>query len=238
MALLVDVCPAEAQQAVASRAYVAANFGINAGTPSLDQQITLLMPVENGELTADYTYGNGRLVDIAGGVRVWRQLRLGVAVARAQYDHPATVSALLPHPFHFDSHREVGGETVDLQRRESSLHFEARWPVYTQGRFEIYAAGGPSWTRVSQDLVESVQASESYPFDEAAFAGVTTARQSASGLGFNAGVDVGWYLSRHVGVGWLARVTRATVEMPAADGTTMSIKAGGFQTGGGLRVRF
>lgn len=236
--VLIRVSPAMAQQAPSPRVFVSANFGVNTGTPAFDQQVTLLLPVENGEFTAEYDYGHGRLIDIAGGVRVWRQLRVGVAMAISQQDHPATVSARLPHPFFFDSHREVNGEAVDLQRRETSVHFEARWPVYAQGRFEIVAVGGPSWIRVTQDLIDDIRVSESYPFDTATFASVTRSEQSASALGFHAGVDVGWYFSRNVGVGWLARAARATVDLPSADGSTVSIKAGGFQTGGGVRVRF
>ena len=238
LAILICVSPAAAQQTPASRVFVAVNFGVNTGTPAIDQEITLPSPVEAGQLTAEYNYGNGRLFDVAGGVRVWRQLRVGVAMSIWQQDHPASVSARLPHPFFFDSHREVSGEAVDLQRREASFHFEARWPVYAQGRFEILAIGGPSWIRVSQDLIESIQVSESYPFDTATFVNVTKRQQSATGLGFNAGVDVGWYFSRNVGVGWLARFTRATVDMPSVDGSTVSTETGGFQTGGGVRVRF
>ena len=65
---------------------------------------------------------------------------------------------------------------------------------------------------------------------------MTTSSESESGIGFNVGVDVGYYFSPAVGVGGMARFTRGTVDFGAVEGSSATV--GGLMVGGGLRVRF
>jgi hypothetical protein len=77
-----------------------------------------------------------------------------------------------------------------------------------------------------------------YPYDTATFVSGTTTEQSKTQLGFNAGVDVTFGLSKHVGVGGIVRYSRASLEFPMASGPEVAARAGGLQVGGGLRVGF
>ena len=104
--------------------------------------------------------------------------------------------------------------------------------------FEIAVFGGPTFFDIKQDLVTDVLFTNTYPYDTATYTGTTTGRQSESTVGFNAGADVTFYFSSHVGVGVLARFSRATIDLPSQDGGTVAVDTGGFQTGGGLRLRF
>ena len=44
-----------------------------------------------------------------------------------------------------------------------------------------------------------------YPYDEASFASASTTPASASAVGFNAGIDIGFFFSEVVGVGAIIR---------------------------------
>ena len=55
---------------------------------------------------------------------------------------------------------------------------------------------------------------------------------------FNVGVDLGLYFSRHVGVGFLTRYSKASLEIASGDDENMSVDVGGVQVGAGVRFRF
>ena len=104
-------------------------------------------------------------------------------------------------------------------------------------RFRAMAFGGPSWFRVTQDVVTAFSFNQTYPFDQATLQAATTSSATKSRLGFNAGGDATFFISRQIGVGFTVMYSRADLTFPAGD-TTASIIAGGLQTGGGLRFRF
>jgi hypothetical protein len=60
-------------------------------------------------------------------------------------------------------------------------------------------------------------------------------------VGYHVGGDVRYFFTTHVGVGGVVRFTAADVELTGTlfkpAGTT-TVKAGGLQAGGGLRLRF
>jgi hypothetical protein len=97
-------------------------------------------------------------------------------------------------------------------------------------------SGGPSHFSLNQPLVESVGFSESYPYDEATLRPVNPATATASGLGFHAGIDVGYYLTRNLGVGVGAMYAGANLPVKS-HGESISLAAGGFHAGVGLRLR-
>ena len=118
------------------------------------------------------------------------------------------------------------------------MHVQAIWVVPVSEGLQVAVFGGPTFFNITQDLVTDVLFTQAYPFDTAAYTGATTGRQSESTVGFNVGADVAYYFSGRIGVGWLARFSRATADLPSHDGGTVAFDTGGFQTGGGLRLRF
>ena len=98
--------------------------------------------------------------------------------------------------------------------------------------------GQPGATELIGFTTTEVLFAQTYPYDTATFTSATNTEQSESKVGFHAGADVAVYFSDTIGVGWLARFSRATVDFTSPDGGTVSVDAGGFQTGGGLRIRF
>ena len=80
--------------------------------------------------------------------------------------------------------------------------------------------------------------SQTYPYDTASFTSATSSEQTRSQLGYNAGADVAYYFSDAIGIGFVARFRRASIDFGSADGSTVGVDVGGLQTGGGLRLRF
>jgi hypothetical protein len=172
--------------------------------------------------------------EAGGGVRVWRNLAVGVTLSRFSKNTEGAVSAQVPHPFFFNRLRPVSGDASGLRRDETAVHLQVSWIVPLRDRWQLAIAGGPSWFSVGQDLVSDVTITQTYPYDTATFSGVTSTHRSASRAGFNAGVDVTYRLRPHVGVGGGVTFSRASV--PLTD--TVTVDAGGAHVGGGLRFRF
>ena len=59
-----------------------------------------------------------------------------------------------------------------------------------------------------------------------------------SAWGFNIGADMTYAVTPTIGVAALMRYTRGTVEFNISDTQTADVKAGGFQIGGGVRLKF
>jgi hypothetical protein len=104
-------------------------------------------------------------------------------------------------------------------------------------RLNLTAFGGPSFFSYKQAVVEEVNVIQSYPFDTVD-AQLTTGSIDGSQWGFHVAVDVGWFFTRNVGVGGLLRFTQATKNTQIGDGEPFDLEIGGFQGGGGVRLRF
>ena len=98
--------------------------------------------------------------------------------------------------------------------------------------------GGPTFFNLQQDLVTTIGYDHVYPYDEASFASASTTPASASAVGFNAGIDIGFFFSEVVGVGAIIRYSGGAVELPGEGESMVPVDAGGFNVGGGLRLRF
>jgi hypothetical protein len=172
--------------------------------------------------------------DVGGGVRVWRNLGLGLDVSRFSKRTTGAVSAQVPHPFFFNRARDVSGDASGLRREETAAHVQALWMVPLGSRWQLALTGGPSWFFVGQDLVSDVTITQTYPYDTATFAGTTSTHRSRSHAGFTAGADVSYRLRRHVGLGFGVMFSHASVPLD----NTVTIDAGGAHVGGGIRFGF
>jgi hypothetical protein len=199
-------------------------------------------PIDFAEAaTVATTYGQQAApgFEVAGGVRVWRRLAVGASVTRFTKTSGGAVTAQVPHPFFFNRPRPVSGEASGLGREETGIHVQATWIVPVRPRVSLAIAGGPSWFSLSQDVVTDVSVTQTYPYDTATFAGVVSARESRSAVGFNVGGDLGVFFSRYVGVGVGATFSHAHVSLPATSATSSAgVDTGGLHVDAGLRVRF
>jgi hypothetical protein len=219
----------------ADRAYVVLNGVYQSGTPAFSEAFSYTEYVEKTTITTEYPTKKGPAFDGGGAVRIWRNLAVGVNVSLAERSTDGSVTGAIPHPFYFNAARSISG-TAAIERSENAVHVQALWAIPAGRRLLIALGGGPSFFSVKQSLVQHVTYSESYPYDTATFASASVTQPSASAVGFGGSVDVGYYFSRYVGFGGMVRYTHATVPLTTRD-STLSVDAGGFEAGLGLRFR-
>ena len=223
--------------------FISVNVGVQPAS-SITATTPFTLFVEESSFAANYQGGNPPGLDASVGVRVWDNLAIGgglsafSGVSFSSAHITADVSARLPHPFFFDRHRTISGTVEGLARSETAIHVLAMWIAPLTDNLEVAVFGGPTLFKIGRDFITEVEATETYPFDTAQFSGVSQRSVSASTVGFNAGVDVGFYFSQHVGMGGLLRFSHGTVAFSLPDANVVSTAVGGLQMSGGLRVRF
>lgn len=219
------------------RAFLVVNGSRQFGTNSFSDGATKRENAENGRFDADYVVEGGPAFDVAAGATLWRGLGMSVGASRFSVSTPASLRGAIPHPFFFNQPRAVSGEIPGLKREELAVHVQARG-VYTVGRLQLMAFGGPSFYQVKQTVVADYSYDESYPYDSAVFRAASTTVARVNKVGYNAGGDVAFFFTRHLGAGATVQVTRALLDLPGALGGTREVEAGGPLVGLGLRVRF
>jgi hypothetical protein len=213
------------------------------------QHVAIPFRQETFQATFGYPESSTPSADFSGGVRIGPHLGVGVGASRySSGDQAGNVSLVVPHPLLFNRPATDAGVTQHpMLHQETAIHLEGRYIVNTR-RLGIAAFGGPSFFRTKQDILSDVD------YDETLMPGLAyrvqltgVQRQSVerSTWGFNVGADVGVFFTRHLGAGVLARYARARVDLPnelqsAADNRVVvqTVPAGGFNIGGGLRLRF
>ena len=234
--ILVVSARVDAQTVVSERVFISVNGLYQFTSNDFDDSAPLRVNAENGRLETDYDVGGGLAFDVSGGVVLWRNLAVGVGLTRVSTSTLTTIDAQVPHPFFFNQPRSVTGE-FEGDRSELAVHIQAKWIAPVSNKLFVTVFGGPSFFQVEQSIVDSVEYTESYPFDTATFSRAIVNEQSESKMGFNVGGDVAYFISNQVGVGGIVQYSGATVEMALPAGTA-DVKAGGLQIGGGLRLRF
>jgi hypothetical protein len=218
--------------------YVAVNGAYQTRTTDFQETATIRINVENAQFTTAYTTDSGPAVDASIGGLITNHVGLGVGFTRYSQPTAAVLTAAVPHPFFFNRPRTISGNVFDLQREELALHAQARWVWPVAARFRVSGFGGPSFFKVSQDVVTDFTYTESYPYDSATFQSATTAPAKKYGIGYNAGGDATYFITRRIGAGFSVMYTHATLKVPTAAGRTVDVDAGGVVAGGGLRLRF
>jgi hypothetical protein len=123
-------------------------------------------------------------------------------------------------------------------RSENDGHLQLTWLIPMSANVDLSVFAGPSLFFLRQDVVSSLSFRETYPYDTVSIAGFQPLRRSKVGFGANAGADVTIMLWRYVGIGVGGRYARGAMTMPGVTGGSVSVKVGGAQVSGGVRLRF
>ena len=219
--------------------YVNVNYGYQTGDRAFQESLTATVYVEEATYAVDHASNRGGHFDIGGGLRVWQNLAVGLAVTSFSTSAGAAITGTVPHPLFFNRPRTGSSALVDLEHTELGIHFQAAWVMPLNEQISMTVAGGPSLFRVDQSLITAVAlaAEIGAPFDTVALGTAATTSVSASGVGVNAGIDITYLATEQLGVGLFARWAGGTVDIPA-NGGTQSVDVGGVQVGVGLRARF
>jgi hypothetical protein len=221
-----------------SRVYVAVDGTWRAVYDPFSEAISYQEFAETTTLSAQYSVRRKPTYSVSAAVRIWRALGAGVSVTDVQSTTHADIEADVPHPFFFDQPRHISGSDDTSARRETAIHLQARVFIPIRSRLDVTLFGGPSRWRVQQELLEGVDYTQQYPYDTARFAGARTKAATVEAWGYNGGVDVAAYVTRHIGVGALIEITTATLPLSITGGESFDANVGGVRGGAGLRVRF
>jgi len=221
--------------------FVAFNLGLQAQSRSFTETSTPEIYGENALITVPHSVGGGVLVDLAGGYRVWRNLAVTLGYSRSGDSETSTLAAEIPSPLAFGLHRNASAGTGELNHRESAVHIHALWMIPASDKIEIGVFAGPSFWSIKQDFVSLSTADLQEgppPFNTVDIRSVAIVEESEGAVGFTIGVDGTYLVTPRYGAGVFIRYAGASADMTTPGGGTLTVDAGGFQLGVGLRVRF
>ena len=190
---------------------------------------------EQARIEARFSPRTGPAGEFEVGFRLWGNLAIGAAASAYSKRLPVDLAGSVPHPLYLDRDRAVSGTTSSL-RTEIALHLQAAIVVPLGRRGIVSIGAGPSYIQVEQSLPTGVNLETVYPYDTTSLTGVQATTAKRGDVGFNAGIEMGWFFSRRFGVGGVARFSRAAVRMPIPGGLART-DAGGLTAGLGLRMR-
>jgi len=214
------------------------NGGWQTPSRSFTDSFTFDQYLEQGKADVQYKVAAGPVYEGGFGVRLWKALGIGVSYSKFSNTSTAQVSASIPHPFFFNQPRAISGTATNISHDESTINAQVLVFVPAGSRLLLVLSAGPSFITVQQDLVTAVHWDEAYPFDTATFRSADTASPSNRSTGVNASADIVFRFGKSFGVGALLRYTQAKVDLTPTAGHTVSVDAGGFQAGAGIRVTF
>jgi hypothetical protein len=214
-------------------------LSVNGGAQTQQRTIStaLEFPIydQTGTVEAAQNVGKGGIFDLSGGYRVWPNVAIGVGFTSYSKTGEIVGRASIPHPLFLDRHAssDLDGES---KRTERSVYVVGVWSMPLTrfmpmlDKFDLALSLGPSFITVEQDVLVGVTVPQG---SQQATADIQ--RRKDSTVGVIVGADLNYMVMRTVGVGGFLRYQGGGgIELtPAPKQST-----GGFQAGGGLRLRF
>jgi hypothetical protein len=226
----------------ADRGYINVGWGVESGSSTMTDSVTRTVYEETATFGTSTTFTSGSLFDVGVGLRLWKNLTAGVAYHQEQNDTEGEATGSVPSPVFFNRPRTLAA-TEPLDRKEAATHVMLGWVVPISNKFDIMVSGGPSFFRLTQEVIGSVAHNETGATTTTVNATLEKEERKKSQTGFNVGADVTYIAwsndSIRLGVGGFARFTSADTDVELLDGgTAQPTKLGGMQFGFGARLRF
>ena len=245
--VLIGAATANAQTGTwADRGYVNLGFGVESGSSSLTDTQNLVIYEEPGTISSTTNWTSGSLIDAGFGVRVWRNLTVGIGYHQEENDTDDEITGSIPSPVFFNRPRTltVDPGEIQLDRKEKAAHLVIGWVLPINEKFDLMVFGGPSFFRLEQEGVEPFTTDdirEGGPPFSAVSLDIDRVTHKKSLTGYNVGVD-GTYIvwsndDLRIGAGGFFRFTQAkgSITMLTSEQDT---EVGGMQFGFGGRIRF
>jgi hypothetical protein len=231
---------ASAQSQAQDRGYINIGWGVESGSSAMTDTRTSSRYDEAETITTSAEFTSGSLFDVGIGLRVYRNLTVGVAYHQEQNDTQAEITGSIPSPVFFNRPRPLS-VTEPLNRKEAATHLVFGWWVPLGDKFDVMVSGGPSFFRLTQDTVSEVTPTEQGGNFTTVTASVETTERSKSVTGFNVGADATYIVwsndSVRIGAGGFVRFTQASTEIEMLS-SAQPTDVGGVQFGFGARLRF
>jgi hypothetical protein len=222
------------------RGFINVNFGMQIRSESVVSATdTFSIYDETGKITTAQTIDTqAPFFDLGAGIRIAGNFGFGFAYTRLSSDGAGAVTAEVPSPIYYDQPRVVTSTATGLEHVEDGYHFQAIWMLPITDKFDVVFSGGPTLFNLKQGIVTSPKITEVGPPYSTVNMTATQATMTASQIGFNIGADLTYRFANSIGVGAMIRYAAGTVKLEPEGGTPFDVSVGGFQLGGGLRVRF
>jgi len=196
---------------------------------------------EAATITSSATFTSGSLFDVAVGMRIFRNLTVGVGYHQEQNDTEGQLSGQIPSPVFFNRPRTLSDTVAGLDRKEAATHLNIGWVFPVNDKLDVLVYAGPSFFRLTQESVTNVTIGEQGGNFTTVVAQPTTTDVKKSVTGYNVGADATYILwqndSVRLGAGGFVRFTQASTEVQML-GSTEPTDVGGMQFGFGARIRF
>jgi len=218
---------------------VSTNIGIQVGDNDLSRTSNFDLYDEQATVTVNQTINNGFFFEF-GAAYKWRPTYgFGISWGILSNSGEGNISGQLPHPQVFDQPRSFSADASNLKHTEHSVHFQAIYFMPFTEKVDFSFSGGPSIFRTTQALIRNVTFSENPPgFNTVTIDSVDVVELSDSGWGINLGADMTYAVTPSIGVAGLVRYTWGNIEFNLSDSQTADVRAGGFQLGAGIRMKF
>lgn len=236
--LLLAVVPASAQSLVR----INVDFvGVASSQDSQEvvQRTTLFREISTGAVAYPVL---PTVKGLKGGITFGRTFAVGVNLDFINYEQTAGLAISIPHPLFFNRPGTDVAVSEVLDRKDRNVDIRAVYIAPTPQEWSVQVFGGPTYLSVKEDRIGGILYNQSAPASGANNVTITsTLKDTVSGStwGFNVGADVGYFFTRHVGLGGQVSANRGTVTLtdPFVD-DDVDRSAGHVTFGGGLRLRF
>lgn len=230
-ALALTASTAAAQMQWTNLGFVNVSIGAQAPSRDLATRNEFDLYNETAVLATSQDVAGGFFFEISGGYKVWRNLAVGIGFSRVASEADLVVDAEVPDPDFFDSPRLVSTTVSGAKHSQPALHLTGTWMVPVTDKIDVGVQFGPTIFFVRQDLPTSLTVSEPGPTINS----LEVDKVDSTTVGVHFGVDVTYLITPRIGAGVLARYSVGSVDL---EGATDGLTLGGFQIGGGIRVRF
>lgn len=216
---------------------ILASGGFHGSTTSFGNVSTFTEFLEQARLSRNYSSNTGPVFEFGGIYSITSNFGIMGSFELFNGDNDSAFERVLPHPLLFNQDRVVSGDVPGLSYSERAVHLDA---VFTQdsGSFTVDVFGGPTLFFTKTELLDRVNTSSSYPFDQASLVGTDAVELDDNPIGFNVGAALTYKVNQTFGIAFQARFSRATVSAAQNDGSTVEFDAGGFRAGAGIRLAF
>ena len=225
----------------ADRGYINVGWGVESGSSAMTDTRTSSIYEETATITSSSTFSSGSLFDVGVGVRIIRNLTVGVAYHQEQNDTEGQLTGSIPSPEFFNRPRTLNETVTGLDRKEQATHLQIGWVIPIGQKLDVLVSAGPSFFRLTQEVVSDVRIGEQGGAFTTVVATPTMTERKKSQTGYNAGVDATYILwqndSIRIGAGGFVRVTKADMDVEMLN-TSQPTEVGGVQFGFGARLRF
>ena len=165
---------------------------------------------------------------------------VGVAASFEMFrtDHDGSYSARLPHPFFYDTFREIDETRSGLSHEERTAHFALVVSKSFGQRLYLDLFAGPSLFDTRTEILTDFLYEEAFPFDDVLTLGPVIQIVEQRPVGFNIGTHATYRLFGALGLNINIRYSRARLRLERGDVGEMELDLGGLRLGAGLKFLF